>query len=185
VEFAFEFSPWLLLLVGLLLAFAGRALVTFQFALLGALLGAAAASALVTTALLNGWIPPAGWPLEWLRIGALVLGALVGFALAGLLRRLALFILGAALGAAAIPQIAAYWALPISAEVLWLVGALVGGILLLAIEGPLLKLGTAILGGLLVASALSALLAPDDAGLALLAGLGVATLGAVVQLSRR
>jgi hypothetical protein len=181
----FELSPWLVLVIGLLLAFAGRALVLFQFALLGALVGAAAASTLLTGVLISGWVPPPDWPLEWLRIGAMIVGALVGWALAGLARRLALFVLGAAAGAAALPQIAAPWADSLPAGLLWLVGAFLGGVLLLALEGPLLKLGTAILGGLLVASALAVILAPEDAGLVPLMGLGVATLGAVVQLARR
>jgi hypothetical protein len=181
----FELSPWLVLVIGLLLAFAGRALVLFQFGLLGALVGAAAASTLLTGVLISGWVPPPDWPLEWLRIGAMIVGALVGWALAGLARRLALFVLGAAAGAAALPQIAAPWADSLPPGLLWLVGAFLGGVLLLSLEGPLLKLGTAILGGLLVASALAVILAPEDAGLVPLVGLGVATLGAVVQLARR
>jgi hypothetical protein len=64
------------------------------------------------------------------------------------------------------------------------VGAALGGVLMLALEGPLLKIGTAVLGGLLVTSALLALLPPEQAVFGSLAGLGVAIVGAVVQLKR-
>ena len=178
-------GPGVFLLVGLLLAFFGRALVIFQLGLLGALLGAVAASALLTGALAAGLTPPPELSLELLRLGALLVGALVGWALAGLLRRVAVFLLGAAAGAAALTQAAGTWPELLPLWLAWLVGALLGGVLLLALEGPLLKLGTAVLGGLLVASALAALLPPEQTGLAPLGGLAVAAIGAVSQLAHR
>src|SRR5581483_10194901 len=158
-------SPWVFLVVGLLLAFAGRALVVLQINLLGALLGALAASAILAAVLAAGATPPPSVPLEALNLGALLLGAIVG--------------------SAAFVQAAAIWPDLLPAGVAWLVGAIVGGILLLALAGPLLKLGSAILGGLLVTSALAVLLPPDLAGAAPLAGLACAIVGAIVQLARR
>ncbi|HZS00492.1 MAG TPA: hypothetical protein VFE37_17385 [Chloroflexota bacterium] len=178
-------SPWVFLVVGLLLAFAGRALVVLQINLLGALLGALAASAILAAVLAAGATPPPSVPLEALNLGALLLGAIVGWVLAGLLRRVAVFVLGAIVGSAAFVQAAAIWPDLLPAGVAWLVGAIVGGILLLALAGPLLKLGSAILGGLLVTSALAVLLPPDLAGAAPLAGLACAIVGAIVQLARR
>jgi hypothetical protein len=69
--------------------------------------------------------------------------------------------------------------------VAWLLGALIGGVLGLVLQSPLLKVATAILGGLMVTSALTVLLAPEQAGLAPLAGIAVAVVGAVTQLARR
>jgi hypothetical protein len=178
-------SPWVFLLVGLLLAFAGRALVVLQINLLGALLGALAASALLAAALAAGVVPPPDVPLEALNVGALLVGAILGWVLAGMLRRVAVFVLGAVVGSAALAQAALIWPDLLPAGVAWIVGALVGGILLLALEGPLLKVGSAILGGLLVTSALSVLLPPDLVGWAPLAGLAAAVVGAAVQLARR
>jgi len=178
-------SPWVFLLVGLLLAFAGRALVVLQISVLGALLGALAASAILAAVLGAGVTPPPEVPLEALNIGALIVGAILGWALAGLLRRVAVFVLGAIVGSAALVQAAAIWPDLLPGGVAWLVGAIVGGILLLALEGPLLKIGSAILGGLLVTSALTVLLPPDLAGAAPLVGLACAVVGAAVQLARR
>ena len=178
-------SPWVFLVVGLLLAVAGRALVVLQISLLGALLGALAASAVLAAALAAGLTPPPGVPLEALNIGALIVGAILGWLLAGLLRRVAVFVLGAIVGSAALAQAATIWPDLLPAGVAWLIGAVVGGILLLALEGPLLKIGSAVLGGLLVTSALAVLLPPDLAGAAPLAGLACAVVGAAVQLARR
>jgi hypothetical protein len=177
-------NVWVFLLVGLLLAFAGRVLVIFQIALLGALLGAVAAGALLDAALAGGLALPPDWPLGLVHLGALLIGAVVGWVLAGLLRRVAVFILGALVGAAALTQAAAIWPDLLPTGVAWLLGAVLGGILMLALEGPLLKVGTAILGGLLVASALATLLPPEQAGLAPLGGLAVAVVGALTQLGR-
>jgi hypothetical protein len=102
-----------------------------------------------------------------------------------MLRRVAVFLLGALVGAGALAQLATLWPDLIPGAAAWVLGAILGGVLLLALEGPLLKLGTAVLGGLLVTSALTALLTPDQAGLASLAGLGVAVAGAIIQLTRR
>lgn len=181
----FTLSPWVFLLVGLLLAFAGRALVVLQISLLGALLGALAASAVLAAALAQGLAPPPSVPLEALNLGALLVGAVLGWVLAGMLRRVAVFVLGALVGSAALAQAATIWPDLLPDGVAWIVGALVGGVLLLALEGPLLKLGTAILGGLLVTSALAVLLPPDLAGWAPLAGLAAAVVGGAVQLARR
>jgi hypothetical protein len=176
-------SPWVFLIVGLLLAFAGRALVVLQISLLGALLGALAASALLAAALAGGVTPPPDLPLDALNLIALLVGALVGWMLAGLLRRVALFVLGAIVGSAAFVQAAALWPDLLPGGLAWLIGAIVGGILLLALEGPLLKLGTAILGGLLITSALAVLLPADLVSFAPFAGLACAVLGAATQLA--
>ena len=178
-------GPGVFLLVGLLLAFFGRALVVFQLALLGALFGAAVASGLLMVALAAGWTPPPDLPLDVVRIVALVVGALGGWWLAGLLRRAALFLLGGAAGATALTQVAATWPELLPAAVAAPVGAVLGGVLLLALEGPLLKLGTAVLGGLLVASALTALLPGEYTALAPLGGLTAGGIGAVTQLAPR
>ena len=179
--YEFGIGPWVLLLVGLLLAFFGRALVVLQIALLGALLGAAGGLGLLTALINAGLPPPGGLSMEVLQLIAIVLGALVGWVLAGLVRRVAVFVLGAIVGAAALTQAAAVWpALP--HDFAWLLGAILGGVLMLALEGPLLKLGTAVLGGILVASALGALLPPEWVAVAPLAGLGAAVLGALAQL---
>jgi hypothetical protein len=175
-------SPWLFLLIGLLLAFFGRALVVLQIALLGALLGAAAGSGLLLALLAGGMPPPGGLSVAVLQLIAMVLGAIVGWVLAGLARRVAVFVLGALVGAAAAMQAVALWPGVVPAELAWLLGAILGGVLMLALEGPLLKVGTAVLGGLLTASALGALLPAEWVALAPLAGLGVAVLGALAQL---
>src|SRR5205085_12694920 len=83
-------GPWTFLLVGLLLAFAGRVLVVLQLNLLGALLGALAASGVLAAALAGGLAPPPNIPVEALQVGALLVGAILGWVLAGLLRRVAL-----------------------------------------------------------------------------------------------
>jgi len=178
-------NVWVFLLVGLLLAFAGRVLVVFQIALLGALLGAVAAGALLDAALAGGLALPPDWSLDLVRLAALLVGALVGWVLAGLLRRVAVFILGAAVGVAALTQAAAVWPELLPTGLAWLLGAVLGGILMIALEGPLLKVGTAVLGGLLVASALAVLLPAEQAGPAPLGGLAVAIVGALTQLGRR
>jgi hypothetical protein len=175
-------SPWLFLLLGLVLAFFGRALVVVNIAVLGALLGAVAGSALLSALLAAGMAPPGGLALEVLQIIALVLGAIVGWVLAGLVRRVAVFVLGAIVGAAALTQAAATWPGLLPPDLAWIVGALLGGVLMLALEGPLLKLGTAVLGGILVASALGSLLPPEWTAVAPLAGLAVAVLGAAAQM---
>lgn len=171
---------WLYLLVGLLLAFFGRGLVILQLGLLGALLGALGASGLVALLLGLGLSLPPEAPAAWVQLGALLVGAVLGWVLAGLLRRVAVFALGALVGGAALAQVAAPWALPSGGA--WLLGAALGGALVLALEGPLLKLGTAVLGGLLATSALTVLLPPEWLGLAGLLGLGITVGGAVVQL---
>jgi len=173
-------GPWVLLVVGLLLAFFGRALVVLQIALLGALLGAAGAVALLTALVSGGMPPPAGLPMAVLQLIAIVLGAIIGWVLAGLVRRIAMFVLGAIVGAAALTQAALIWPV-LPQEFAWLLGAILGGVLMLALAGPLLKLATAALGGILVASALGALLPPEWVAVAPLAGLGAAVLGAVAQ----
>ena len=175
-------SPWLFLLLGIVLAFFGRALVVLNIALFGALLGAAAGSALLSALLAAGMAPPGGLAVGVLQIIAIVLGALVGWVLAGLVRRVAVFILGALVGAAALSQAAATWPGLASPDLAWIIGAIIGGVLLLALEGPLLKLGTAVLGGILVASALGSLLPPELTIFAPLAGLAVAVLGAAAQM---
>src|SRR3954454_15029019 len=98
-----SFSPWLFLLLGLALAFFGRALVVLNIALLGALLGAAAGSALLSALLAAGMAPPGGLAVEVLQLIALVLGALVGWVLAGLVRRAAVVGVGADVRGAAPP----------------------------------------------------------------------------------
>ncbi len=179
--YQFGIGPWVLLVVGLLLAFFGRALIVLQIGLLGALLGAAGASALLAALLNGGMAPPGGLPVALLQLIALVLGAIVGWVLAGLVRRIAVFVLGAIVGAAALTQAAAIWPV-LPHDWAWRRGAILGGVLTLALEGPLLKLGTAALGAILVASALGALLPPEWVGVAPLAGLGAGVLGAVAQL---
>ncbi len=181
----FTVNAWIYLAVGLLLAFFGRGLVILQLGLLGALFGALGGSALLGLLVAQGLSLPPDVPLAWVQVGALLVGALVGWVLAGLVRRVAVFVLGAVVGGAALAQLGAGWPEVVPAGVAWLVGAFLGGILLLALEGPLLKLGTAVLGGLLVTSALSVLVAPEQAGLAALAGLGATVVGAVAQLARR
>ena len=61
-------------------------------------------------------------------------------------------------------------------------GAVIGGLLMLLLQDPLLGLATAALGGLLTASALAALLPPEWTVVSPLAGLAVAVLGALAQL---
>jgi hypothetical protein len=178
-------NAWIFLLVGLALAFAGRALIILQIGIAGALLGALGASALLTAALAQGVALPPEVPVTWAQVGALLIGAAIGWVLAGMLRRVAVFLLGALVGAGALAQLATLWPDLIPGAAAWVLGAILGGVLLLALEGPLLKVGTAVLGGLLVTSALTALLTPDQAGLASLAGLGVAVAGAITQLTRR
>jgi len=176
VEQAVLLSPWIVLLLGLALAFFGRALVLLQFGLFGALLGALAA-----LALLDSLAGPGG-ASDLFRLVALLVGAVIGWAFAGVLRRVAVFVLGALVGASALLRL-------VPSEVLapglaWLVGALVGGLLLVVLESPLLKLATAALGGLVVASAAAALLPPPAGALPWLCGLGAAVLGAIAQLTR-
>jgi hypothetical protein len=179
-------NAWIFLLVGLLLAFFGRALIILQINLLGALLGALGGSSLLALLLNGGLTVPPEVPLYWLQVGAMLIGALVGWVLASMLRRVAVFVLGALAGGAALSQVAAVaWPGALPDPLAWLIGAVVGGVLMLALEGPLLKLATAILGGLLVTSALTALLPPEQAGAASLAGLAAAVVGAGVQLARR
>src|SRR5919202_1462676 len=77
--YGLSIGPWVLLLVGLLLAFFGRALVVLQIALLGALLGAAGGLGLLTALINAGLPPPGGLSMEVLQLIAIVLGALVGW----------------------------------------------------------------------------------------------------------
>jgi hypothetical protein len=175
-------GPWVFLLLGLALAFFGRALVVVNIAVLGALLGAVDAVGLLSALLAGGLAPPGGLAVEVLQLIALLLGAIVGWVLAGLVRRVAVFVLGAIVGAAALTQAAATWPGLLPPELAWIVGAILGGVLMLALEGPLLKLGTAVLGGILVASALGSLLPPEWTAAAPLAGLAAAILGAVAQM---
>jgi hypothetical protein len=176
VEPPVPLSPWIALLLGLLLAFFGRGVVVLQVRLFGALLGALAA--LTVVASLSGPERPA----ELLRLAALGLGAVIGWVLADALRRGAVFVLGAAVGAGALGRL-----LPpevLAPPLVWLVGALLGGLLLVTLESPLLKLATAALGGLVVAGAVAGLLPPNAEPLPWLCGLAAAVLGAGAQLAR-
>jgi hypothetical protein len=177
VEPPVPLSPWIALLLGLLLAFFGRGVVVLQVRLFGALLGALAALSVVAS--LGG---PAQ-PDELLRLAALGLGAVIGWVLADALRRVAVFVLGAAAGAGTLARL-----LPpdeVAPPLAWLVGVLLGGVLLVTLESPLLKLATAALGGLVVAGAVAALLPPGAEPLPWLCGLAAAVLGAGAQLARR
>jgi hypothetical protein len=181
-----ELGPWLLLLAGVLLAFFGRTLVVLQLAVLGALIGAMLAVGLVDQSLGSAPDSPfASAPTLW-RLGALVVGAVVGWLLAGLVRRVAVFVIGAAIGgAAALGTLAQWWSGTIAPGVAWLIGAVVGGIALLVLEGPLLKLATAALGAFLVAGATSELFFASTSEIPLLIGLAVGVLGAAMQLAAR
>ncbi|HLI26911.1 MAG TPA: hypothetical protein VKZ60_07570 [Chloroflexota bacterium] len=169
-------SPWIALALGLALAFGGRALVLLQIRLFGALLGALAALAVATS------LAGPGPSDDLLRLAALGLGALIGWGLADALRRVAVFVLGAAVGAGALGRL-----LPpdvLAPPLAGLVGAVLGGLLLVTLESPLLKLATAALGGLVVAGAAAALLPPPPGALPWLCGLAAAVLGAGAQLVR-
>jgi hypothetical protein len=182
VNESFDLGPWIALLLGLALAFFGRALVLLQLGLLGALLGLLGANGLYTLLVAPSLGASLGSSAELVRLLALLGGAVVGWGLASLLRRLGVFVLGAIVGGGALSVLVQQAGVP--AELAWWGGALVGGVLGLLLESPLLTVGTALLGGLVVASAASVLLAAPSGALPLLIGLGVAVLGAGAQLAR-
>jgi hypothetical protein len=152
----------LLILGGLTLLVAGWRIYDFIIIVAGALIGAIAAASLLTTS------------SELILIGALLLGGLLGAALAIFLYYIAVFLVGAYVGIVLTAAGASTLGLtPVSALAL-LIGAIIGGIVLLALSFEFLILASSLVGAQMLALGL-------DLGAAWVAVFAI--IGVIVQLA--